>query len=233
MTLNLSLVCCLILSGACLVLNRPFLEASEKKEYKKALLFKIASSLCFVALSGISVLTDGVGYSSTWLVVTLGLFFGTLGDLLLAFRHIHKKHYELYFTIGAFSFVLEHLLFIGHFLYRDENIVPIATLCFVISFAIATFTLAKTRVNGGRLQIGIYVYVAFVCLMSSVAVATAIKNPTVGNLMFALGSLCFVASDTTICVYNFSEYKDFKLMVLLHYLYSPAQILIALSVLFI
>lgn len=233
MTLNLSLVCCLVLSGACLVLNRPFLEASEKKEYKKALLFKIASSLCFVALSGISVITDGVGFSSTWLVVALGLFFGTLGDLLLALRHICKRRYEFYFTVGALAFVIEHLLFIGHFLYNDENIVPIATLSFVISFAAATFTLAKTRVNGGRLQIGIYVYVAFVCLMSSVAVAAAIKNPTVGNLMFALGSLCFVASDTTICVYNFSEYKDFKLMVLLHYLYSPAQILIALSVLFV
>lgn len=233
MSLNLSLVLCLIFSGTCLVLNRPFLEASEKKQNVKALWLKLLASLCFMALTVISLFTEGVGYDEFWLVVTLGLFFGMLGDVLLAFRHIFEKHYELCFTVGAVSFVLEHLLFIGYFVWVNQNIVPIATLCFIISFATATFVLAKTRVKGGRLQIGLYVYIAIVCLMSATAVATAIKQPSIGNLMFAIGSLCFVASDTTICVYNFSEYKDFKWMILLHYLYYPAQLLIALSVMFV
>lgn len=233
MPLNFSLTLCLIFSGACLVINRPFLEASEKKEYKKALFYKVGSSLCFVALSGISVGTKGVGFSDFWLIVTLGLFFGTVGDLLLAFRHFSKRGYELFFTVGAVAFALEHLSFIGYFLFSNENIVPITTLAFVVCFAAATFVLAKTRVDAGRLQIGVYIYIAVVCLTSATAIATAILTPSIGSLMFALGSLCFVASDTTICVYNFSEHKEFQLMILLHYLYSPAQILIALSVLFI
>lgn len=232
MNLNFSLVLCLIFSGACLVINRPFLEASEKKQNIRALWLKLSASLCFMAITVISLFTENVGYDRFWLVVTLGLLFGMLGDVLLAFRHIFEKHYELCFTVGAISFVLEHLLFIGYFVYVNENIVPVATLFFIISFATATFVLAKTRVNGGRLQIGLYVYIAIVCLMSATAVATAIKTPSVGSLMFALGSVCFVASDTTICVYNFSKYKEFKWMILLHYLYYPAQLLIALSVIF-
>lgn len=233
MSLNISLVLCLILSGACLVINRPFLEASEKQQNVRALWLKLAASLCFMAIAVISLFTENVGYDRFWLVVALGLFFGCVGDVLLAFRHIFKKHYELCFTVGALSFVLEHLLFIGYFVYINENIVPVATLCFIIGFATATFVLAKTRVKGGRLQIGLYVYIAIVCLMCATAVATAIKLPSVGSLMFALGSICFVASDTTICVYNFSEYKEFKWMILLHYLYYPAQLLIALSVMFV
>ncbi len=233
MGLNLSLIMCLVFSGACLVLNRPFLEATEKNEHKKAIIYKIASSLCFVALTGISVVTENVGFSKFWLVVALGLFFGTLGDLLLAFRHLVKKRYYFYFAIGAAAFIMEHLMFIGYFLIENQDIIPIATLCFVVSFATATFVLAKTHVDGGKLRVGVYVYVAIVCFMSATAISTAIKTPSVGSLMFAIGSLCFVASDTTICVYNFSEHKDFRLMTLLHYLYSPAQILFALSVMFI
>lgn len=233
MSLNISLLLCLAFSAACLVINRPFLEATERKEHKKALIYKIASSLCFVALTGISLLTENVGYSKFWLVVALGLFFGTLGDLLLAFRHIVKKRYETYFALGAAAFVLEHFMFIGYFIMENEDIIPIATLCFVISFAAATFVLAKTRVDGGKLRIGVYIYIAIVCFMSATAIATFIKEPSVGNLMFAIGSVCFIASDTTICVYNFSDHKDFRLMTLLHYLYSPAQILFALSVMFI
>lgn len=107
MSLNLSLVLCLIFSGTCLVLNRPFLEASEKKQNVKALWLKLLASLCFMALTVISLFTEGVGYDEFWLVVTLGLFFGMLGDVLLAFRHIFEKHYELCFTVGAVSFVLD------------------------------------------------------------------------------------------------------------------------------
>ncbi len=233
MTFNFSIVLCLLFSGACLVLNRPFLEASEKKQHFKAMWLKLFASLCFMAIAGVSVATQGVGFSRFWLVVSLGLLFGLIGDLLLAFRHIFQKHYELCFSVGALFFILEHFLFIGYFVWVDQDVIPIATLCFIISFAIATFMLAKKRVRGGRLQIGIYVYIAIVCLMSATAISTAIKTPSVGNLMFALGSICFVASDTTICIYNFSEYRDFKLMILLHYLYYPAQILIALSVMFV
>lgn len=233
MSLNLSLILCLAFAGACLVLNRPFLEASEKHENVKALWLKLLASLCFMALTAISLLTKGVGDSLFWLIVTLGLFFGMIGDLLLALRHIDKKRYEFYFAIGACSFVLEHLLFIGYFVTLNEDIIPMATLFFVISFATATFVLAKTRVNGGGLQIGIYIYIAVVCLMSATALSTAISSLSVGSIMFALGSICFVASDTTICVYNFSGHKDFKLMILLHYLYYPAQILIALAVMFV
>ncbi len=233
MSLNLSVILCLLFSGTCLVLNRPFLEASEKEQHFRAMVFKFLASFCFIIIATLCFFTEGIGYTRFWRVVALGLIFGLIGDLLLAFRHIYEKYYELFFGIGAVSFVLEHFLFIGYFVWVDQDIIPIATLCFIISFAFATFVLAKTGVKGGRLQIGIYVYIAIVCLMSATAISTAIKTPSIGSLMFALGSICFVASDTTICVYNFSQNKDFKLMILLHYLYYPAQILIALSVMFV
>lgn len=233
MSLNLSLILCLALSCASLVFNRPFLEASQKADHKKALIYKLFASLCFMFIPLISIFTLNVGYSEFWLIITLGLFFGMVGDILLAFRHFSKKFYELYFAIGAVSFILEHILFILYFVYVNPDIVPITTLAFIISFATSTFVLARWKVKGGRLQIGIYLYIAIVCLMSATAISTAINTFSIGSLMFAIGSLSFVASDTAICVYNFSEYKDFKLMILLHYLYYPAQLLIALSVMFV
>lgn len=233
MAYNLSLLLCLVFSCACLVLNRPFLEATKADQPVKAMWLKLSASLCFMFLALLSLLTSGVGFSQFWVVVTLGLFFGMLGDFLLAFRHIYTRHYELFFAIGAVSFVVEHIIFIVYFVLKNQNIVPIATLCFIVSFAVATFVLAKTGVKGGKLQIGIYVYIAIVCLMSATAISTAINNFNIGTLMFAIGSISFVASDTTICVYNFSGNKDFKWMILLHYLYYPAQLLIALSVMFV
>lgn len=233
MLLNISLMICLVLAGACLVINRPFLEASEKHRDVRALWFKMAASACFMLLPLISLFTEGVGFSPFWLIVAAGLFFGLVGDLLLAFRHIFNKHLELCFTLGAISFILEHLLFIGYFVYTNQNAVPVSMLVFVVGFATATFVLAKTRVSGGRLQIGIYVYIAVVSLMCATAIGSAIYAPSIGMLMFAIGGVCFLASDTTICVYNFSDNRDFRLMILLHYLYYPAQILIGLSVFFV
>lgn len=232
MKFNISLVISLLLAGVCLVLNRPFLEATESKNHKKAFWYKLFASACFMLIGVLPLITVDSGFSEKWCVIFIGLFFGVLGDLLLSFRHLVTKMYYPFFILGAAAFSVEHIVFVSRFVYENSDVVPVAALCFVIFFAIVSFLFAKFKVDGGRLKFGIYAYIALVVLMFSFAAATCFSEKSISAVMFALGALSFTASDTTICIYNFSPFKDFKLMVFLHYTYAPAQILIALSLLF-
>lgn len=234
MSLNLSIIICLGLMVACIILTGCFLDATEKSNPIKALWYKLSASLCFLVVPIISLFTINVGYSEFWLVVFIGLFFGTVGDVLLGIRRIFPNKKDLFFIVGAIAFSLEHFSFIVYFIYCNQQIVSYALLWFVTMFSCASFVFAKNKVDGKTfIKIGAYIYIAVVILMSSTSLASLLFNFSMGQLMFAIGSLFFVASDITICVYNFGPKKDFKLMLVLHYLYVPAQMLIALSVLFV
>ncbi len=233
MNKDLALFFSLVFACACMVLNRPFLDCSQKGEHKKALVYKMCASACFLAIGALSFLTGGVGVNRFSVVVMIGLFLGALGDLLLGFRHYSKNTFNLFFCTGAASFAAEHFLFAGYFALVYEKTLSNAALLFVVIFSVAAFIFGKKKVDGGKLKIGIYAYIAVVIFMCSTALALSVQSFNLGTFMFALGGIAFVCSDVLLCIYNFSEDKRFGYMTILHYLYYPAQILIALSVFFI
>ena len=229
---NLSYWICLFFGAVCLILNRPFLEKSERNKPLGALLYKTLASLCFMIIAALCLLSEGVTPSKFHIVAIIGLLAGFLGDILLALRHVYPQKYTLFFVVGAVVFFLEHGLFSAYFMFSGTINAPLTALIFVLGFSVVTYIFAHMNVDGGKLKFGIYVYIGAVILTCANFITAFVVAKTWATAMLAVASILFAASDVILCAYNFGRAKSFKNMYFIHYLYYPAQVLIAVSLLF-
>lgn len=216
-----------IMSLACISCCRSFLGATALKDYPRAFWFKGAAGLCFVALGLLG--ASRCGASTYGWKLAAGLFMGLLGDQLLALRFIRTERFDLLFTAGALSFALGHGLYIWAMLERFSGCLPLGLALAAVFIAGSVFTLKRQGFKAGKLAPGAYAYIAVVCLMGAVAVSAAIGSGTAAAVLLALGGLCFIVSDDTLCVYSFGNDKRFGLNILLHGTYYAAQLLIGWS----
>lgn len=208
-----------------------FIREMEAERHLAATVLKGLATVCCIGIAGVALfLTDNHRFAA---LVILGLFFGFVGDELLALRFVYPDSFSSLFLGGAGSFFLGHVFYVIalYGIAQDAWMValPLTAICLVLEL----INSKRHSLNMGKLFIPLGVYCAFVCFMGCSAIGAAIMNFSVGTLIFAVAGVCFIVSDSILSVQCFSDHPDNFKNRALHVFYWAAQLLIALSPLFI
>lgn len=202
-----------------------------------SLILKIAASACFCICSAFAVKV--VGSSSTNLLIIGGLIMGLIGDVLLDLKVMYPKQSNEYFISGTFAFS------IGHFFYFlaavllncatiPNNLAWNIVIAFVIALVLTTAILLSSKkmgLNFGNMFWIVAIYSLILTFMVAFSVSIAIFVPHFW--IFAVGMFLFFASDLVLSLQYFGG-KDQKIFIYInHILYYLAQIMIAISILYI
>ena len=200
---------------------------------KKPLAFwaKIIASLCFLMIGFLNAFrcSDGI-YA---VAILAGLFYGFAGDAFLAAPSVLPGRPVVYLSGGVLCFLMGHVLYIAGMI----GYAAISVWAFLAAGALLAGVILWTRfrkVDPGPLMIPGLVYMTALCMMAGTAVHVLITRFSTSALLFAIGGLLFVLSDTLLVLHRFGGNRN---SLLLHYgvlmTYYPAQSLIALSMFFI
>ena len=169
----------------------------------KTIIFKTIASAFFVALAiYLSVTVEG--HVSFKVLVTLGLFFGFLGDFLLGFKYItHGKAKKIWILLGMFAFVAGHIiyivaLFVEYYIPGQWWFIILPLSLAMILSAIYLIIAPKVGISFGKLfPFGLF-YLACLTTMFSTSLFMAIAHgfQIVNIVMFFIGAFFFVCSDT-------------------------------------
>ena len=219
-----------LLTIGCVVLDHLFLAEMERGNHPKAVRLKGLASLCFV-LTGLwfAILAGGGRHH---LLIGFGLVLGLIGDVLLAMRFEYPEKHDLYFLIGAISFALGHVLYIAAMLGVNGKAWLPGLPFWVGLLAIAGVSALRCKADAGKMQIPGYGYIALVAGMGAIACGLAVKAPCAATVLFAVGGVLFVISDTILSCHCFGTAKDPVYNRWVHYTYYAAQLLIAWSLAF-
>lgn len=220
----------LIMTLACLSLMNRFMQVSRRKEPIRALWYKGAASLCFVAVGLLGLVRSG-DWDYAWKLAA-ALFLGFCGDELLAMRFIREGKHNLYFSLGAVAFSLGHILFIWAAIQRSGGFSPWSLLILALLLLCSWLYARRKESHAGDMHINALLYICLVCFMGAVTCAAAAAKPDLSSALFALGGLCFVVSDNILCAHYFGNDQRFLLNWLIHISYYGAQLLIAWSIFF-
>lgn len=163
--------------------------------------------------------------------ILIALCIATFGDLFLGIRHYRDN--PLYFYLGITFFSFAHLVYI--LLFNQifpfaviDFIFPLLFLCFVIFYIFPS-----THYNIGKKKSFILLYTFLIVLMLCKAMQLFFYYPTPPHFLIALGGLCFFISDSILMHVYFYHKKYFYTKALYILFYYTAQVLFALSILYL
>lgn len=198
------------------------------RKHRHAFWTKMAASACFLLTGFINAFlcSDGI-YA---VAVLAGLFYGFCGDAFLAAPTVLPGRERVYQAGGVLCFAMGHILYcaalIGQY---GVSVWLFLTAAALLGGAIA-WTVAE-KVNAGPVHLAGVLYMAIACTMAGSAVHALISRFSASSLLFAVGGMLFVLSDTMLIIRAFGKRKS----LLMHYgvlmTYFPAQCLIAISLL--
>lgn len=211
--------------------------------YKKTLInlyFKTFSSVMFTILGILSLytlilnsqeLTDNRLIGGFFMV--LGLIVCMVGDVILGLPKLAETNDSTPIIVGGASW-----FFTGHVLYCTTLIVlfgislPVIALIIPLSI-LYTFVNRKIgKLDYKNLTAGVLLYSIIESLSLALCIVAAIKSFSVAALVLTIGFTLFYISDMVL-MHNYFGEKRRMISILCHATYYPAQILIALSILFL
>ena len=220
-----------VLALSCLFCGVRFIKAMEADDQEKATVLKGLTTICCILIALIAYFMTSLPKFA--LLVILGLIFGFLGDELLALRFVYTKKFNAFFLSGALAFLIGHIFYL-------IALYGLAPKAWMISVPLTLAALAAEFINSkkhsldmGKLFLPLGFYAAVVCFMGCSAVGVCVFHFNLGTLMFAVAGLCFIASDSILSVQCFSDRPTNTKNRVLHIFYWAAQLLIALSPIFI
>lgn len=208
-------LCLLICSMACLVLY----------EQHRALWFKGVTSGWFVVIALVNLhyaRRKGLSRPALPLLITVGLVFGLLADVLLSH----------FFILGILSFALGHVLYVIAFC-RMEKIRRTDFFCIVPAVALSLLVAVGTpwiRITDPLLQKLLVGYAVLIGCMLGKAVANLPRHRTVFGWLIFAGSILFWFSDLMLAVSMFGSGGHLAGQ-LCCYTYWPAQNILAYALL--
>jgi len=222
-----------------------FLKYYWPKKCKQSLLFKMISATLFVicGYSAMKVAVNNTTYASLMLI---GFVFGWFGDLLL-----HSlKDKMLHFALGVVSFLVGHIFFIAAFHHAIKTLNPEASLfawyeivsVVVIITAVVIFGIFKKYYQKkGPLVFALLAYGVFLVTMFVKAMVYCGTEWMYGinDYMYpaiitsGLGALFFLLSDGSLGLILMGDETKRGMRIFNIVTYFIAQILLAVSILFI
>lgn len=220
-----------VLALSCLFCGVRFIKAMEADDQEKATVLKGLTTICCILIALIAYFMTSLPKFA--LLVILGLIFGFIGDELLALRFVYTKKFSAFFLSGALAFLIGHIFYL-------IALYGLAPRAWMLSVPLTLAALAAEFINSkkhsldmGKLFLPLGFYAAVVCFMGCSAVGVCVFHFNLGTLMFAVAGLCFIASDSILSVQCFSDRPTNTKNRVLHIFYWAAQLLIALSPIFI
>ena len=220
-----------VLALSCLFCGVRFIKAMEADDQEKATVLKGLTTICCILIALIAYFMTSLPKFA--LLVILGLIFGFIGDELLALRFVYTKKFNAFFLSGALAFLIGHIFYL-------IALYGLAPRAWMLSVPLTLAALAAEFINSkkhsldmGKLFLPLGFYAAVVCFMGCSAVGVCVFHFNFGILLFAVAGLCFIASDSILSVQCFSDRPTNTKNRVLHIFYWAAQLLIALSPIFI
>lgn len=200
------------------------------------LLFKSVSSLCFLLTAVFALLSNSSAYVYGSLIIFGGAL-GLVGDMSLDLKGMYKKDESTYLRAGFIFFLVGHLFYSAAIINSISMKWWIVAICFIISVIISVLNIATakiTKVHFGAYRKIVFLYVIFLSLTMTLAIATVIISGFAKKyVLLAVGAICFTLSDAVLSSTFFGRGKDTGFYYFInHLLYYAGQYLIAASVMF-
>lgn len=149
-------------------------------------------------------------------LITIGLIFSLIGDILLS-KAVDQ------FLFGLISFLIGHVVYIFAFLNKSKRLAIVESIPFY-AYGLVLFFLLKSDLGKMLLPVMVYILVITTMLWRSF-----VQRKSTGFAIYAfIGAIFFTISDTMIAVYRFQNHFMFdrELTIITYWL---AQYLIYLS----
>lgn len=219
-----------------------YLKAMWPTKNKKSLMLKtLCSSLFLVA--GVMCMVIAKNTSTfAWLILG-GLIMSWIGDFLL---HVNPK--TVYFLLGITSFFCGHVFYIASYFniqnarFPEEPLFSSAEIISIILIVAVGFIVAKigSIKPGGKKNVAAILYAWILATMTVKAVSLAVKIGLSGAplcipaaVVLSVGAINFLLSDSSLAFIYFSPRKSFGLKCFNMATYYIAQMLLAMTILFI
>lgn len=201
-------------------------------------MFKTIDSLLFLAL-GIY-LFFYKGQPNVGIFIVLGLVFGLLGDVALAFKRIAKSKDKFFTLLGMVMFIIGHLfyttgLFINYYIPGNVLyiILPIV-IAILIAISIVLIELKLQFKLGGFKYFGILYFTAlFTVSMSCLSLNILNGFNSTFLILMLVGALIFASSDVLLTRTYFKENCPKGFLISTSITYYVAQFLIAFTLFFL
>lgn len=204
---------------------------------QKNVIFKAASSLCFI-LTGVLALIYNPGSHIYGSLVVMGAALGLFGDILLDLKGIYKKDEKYYLYGGFIAFLIGHIFYTTAIIKTAELKWYYVLAAAGVSIAVSLANTAMGRVmrlSFGRYRNIVTLYTAFLTMTlvcSVIASFTTSGQP--GFIIMAVGALMFLLSDAVLANTFFGKGFDKPVHYFInHFLYYSGQLLIAASIMFV
>ena len=212
----------------------------EKKGFKwRSLLMKTVSSLTFVFLGcicGINTLLKGMLYDDlNYLNVFVRLFIlgeilGAVGDIVINLGPWFPKS-RLPLIFGGAFFLAGHVIFTVALTHVISGSLLPAILISLALFLVTEGLLLKLTETDNVMRLMITAYMVTVSVFAGFSLGALISAPSLGRAILSLGALVFLFSDFDLMLQCFGKSRK-RWMFYCMYVYYPAQIISALSLLF-
>lgn len=203
---------------------------------KTSLLIKMICSTLFVTAAVCAMLYSG--NKSTFAYIMLGGFcLSWVGDFFL---HVNSKKSS--FIIGFSSFFFAHILYTtAYCVYMAEkgesffNLWQAVALAVIYAIALLVAHFSNLRLGKIRVPAMVYAFVLGLMFIKAVSLGVLLSADgfSVGLVTLSAGALSFVLSDASLIYIYFGDKKSFGFKFFNSATYFAAQILLAVSILFV
>lgn len=239
------MVICKIILFATIILQfilvPKYVRAMWPNKTKKSLMLKTICSTLFLIAAAMSMIIAENTSTYSFLILG-GLIMSWIGDFLL---HVSPK--TVYFLFGISSFFCGHIFYIAAYLKIQHEFfpeLPIFSFAEIITIAavvvIGIISAFGTSVRPGKKTVPAVIYA---CILSSMMVKAVFLAVRIGMsgiplcipaaVVLAVGAVSFFMSDTSLAFIYFSKHKNYKLKCFNMATYYTAQMLLAMTILFI
>lgn len=209
----------------CVVLRR-------KGRSFEGMVCKFMSSFGFISLAVFgNYLNDvEVGY---FCFLVMALMFGFFGDVMLGIKEIAPTFKKKLIVLGTAYFMVGHIFCIVAFAF------PYGMNWYTVLTAVGGALIAMLLIKVCKLQLDkkfrilLPIYYSFLVWKIGLVIWMLTKEIALSNILLLIGSTLFLVSDTALGFLYFTPTKKKNFLVTLELsTYYPAQILIALSIMF-
>ncbi len=173
-------------------------------------------------------------------LLTVGMFFGFVGDVLLDLKCVYSKESDFFLKRGFASFILGHLFYTISLIYSgnlfEKKTVILILIGVSVIIAFITINIEKIlRVEFGKYKPIAALYSGIIFLAVNVSILNITTNGfDVENILIYLGLLSILGSDAVLNGTYFGKNKNTKKdIVFNHILYYFGQYSIVLSAYFL
>lgn len=209
-----------------------FMFFRQKNSKFRTLGFKATAGVFFIMTALMANLNNSANPVYATLIICGGVF-GVMGDVFLALKGIAPEHFKKLVAVGMLYFAFGHVFYFVAVLVSTEISLYsfLIGLIFVAIALIAFNTKRFERMGKMKIPCLVYYYVLSITLIQ--ALFGMLASMQTFSIIFFVGTLFFFISDTLLSFMYFGGAKGKAVSIVNLSTYYVAQLLIALSILFI